>query len=230
MTRLLPLLIAVSGSLASAQTVEENAGAIATNAYNIAVNADAIAANVNAIAAETGNRMAGDAANAALIEIEIGETEAIIYEAAAFLAGDISVNAANIHNNASNIHDNAVSIATIADAIATVEPPYTSLPFRIPPAFIVDGGWIEVRWICADTAPADCDLGMRGDGGHPIVLRSFVLPTFVGGRQSDNTVNSSVLSISAVDPESYWLGAPLDGDPPPKHLWLVHERGWLHTF
>ena len=123
-------------------------------------------------------------------------------------------------------NESAVAAATAPPADA----PNASLPYRIPPAFIVHGGWFEIHWICADTVAADCDLGMLGDGGDVIVLQGAVVPMFVGGREADTAVNSNVLSISAIDPESYWLGAPQDGDPPPEHLWLVHAQGWLHAF
>ena len=53
----------------------------------------------------------------------------------------------------------------------------------------------------------------------------FFQPTSAGGGFATTAVNGIALSIFATDPQSYWLGAYVNGNPPPKHLWLVHERG-----
>ena len=244
MTRLIPLLSLAFGSLCYAQSAEQNAAAIAanadaiqanagnieTNAGNIQANADNIQVNAFDIAYGLENAAALiDATGTALGErIDLNATN--IDAIGDVLSSEILVNTGDIQTNAGNIEANANAIAAIAADAARSDAPYEWLPHQIPPAFIVDGGWIEVHWICADTVLQDCDLGMVGDGGNVIVLQNFVVPMFVGGRQADTSVNSSVLSISALDPESYWLGSSGDGIPPPKHLWLMNSSGWVHVF
>ena len=264
MIRLLPLLIMACGSLASAQTVEENAAAIEANTANIQQNAQDIAAGDTML----GNRIDVEAVTRVEADTMLGgaiDTEAEARTSADYaLQDEIQLSIALVHGefaaaddwvraefSAANDSVRAdfaaadTELGTRIDAIEAnagatppADAPNPSLPYRIPPAFIVDGGWFEVRWICADTAPADCDLGMLGDGGDINVLRNVGQPVsvggrkamFVGGREADTPVNSYALSISATDPESYWLGASVNGGPLPEHVWLVHARGWLHIF
>ena len=75
------------------------------------------------------------------------------------------------------------------------------------------------------------DISIVGDGGNPQVLTGGFGPSILANGSWANTLtNRFTLSIAALDPESYWLGGAEDDDWPPVHVWLVHERGWVHVF
>ncbi|MDE0006565.1 MAG: hypothetical protein OXQ29_28075 [Rhodospirillaceae bacterium] len=222
-SRLLPLFIMAFGSLAAAQGVSER---INNNEQNIADNAVAIQANAQKIADNTGAILANTDLADEIVNI-VGALESTVFDEFDYITNVIDENVGLLTEA---ILINSARIDAMDAGVISTDAPSASLPYQIPPAFIVDGGWIEVRWICADGEPVNCDLGMVGDGGNINVLRSFDLPMFVGGRESTTTVNSTVLSSAAADPASYWLGASVDGQPAPEHLWLVHSSGWLHVF